>query len=209
MNSIKTLSLLLICSISFTVHSQQETDNHKIQTLFSNNQKNTYGGFGTPIFGIGQFADQWNAMVGGKGGVIVNRKLAIGLIGMAKVGTSSIDSGTITNDNLNLSYGAGGLFVEYISRLEKPIHLSFPINLMLGGVSIKEDIENGDDSEIESSSVFVLEAGINLEFNMSKYFIPALQVGYRNVFLNETMNLVNENDVSGLYVGLNFKFGKF
>jgi len=73
------------------------------------------------------------------------------------------------NASLSLSYGAGGIFVEYIFKLESPIHFSIPVNFMAGGISIED--ATSDDSEIESSGIFIIEPGINLEFNVSKSFI--------------------------------------
>lgn len=181
----------------------------QIKTLFDNNKQNAFGGFGTPLFGIGKFADQWNAVIGGKGGVIINRKVALGLVGMGKAGSTPIENDIGTYDNAHFSYGTGGLFVEFLAGLTNPIHLSFPINFMIGGTSVEQKVEEGEDIDIESSGLYVVEPGISIEFNVTRYFVPSLQVSYRNVFLNDEMDYVNESDLSGLYIGLNFKFGKF
>ena len=131
----------------------------------------------------------------GKGGVIINRKVALGLVGMGKAGSSPIENNSGTYDNAHFSYGAGGLFIEFMAGLTKPIHLSFPINFMIGGTSVAQKVEQGEDIDIESSSLYVIEPGINIEFNVTPYFIPSLQIFYRNVFLNDQMDYVNESDL--------------
>ena len=77
---------------------------------------------------------------------------------------------------------------------------------MGGGVSVED--ATSDDSEIESSGIFVIEPGINLEFNVSKYFIPGISLSYRQVFGSSLVNL-SDQDISGVSIGLMFKFGNF
>ena len=203
-----------IVALSFLVGNAafaQETEEaqQEIRTLFDNDKKTTLGGFGTPLFGIGHFADQWSAVIGGKGGVIINRKLALGLVGMGKIGSSSIEDPSGNFDNVDFSYGAGGLFVEFLMDVTNPVHVSFPINLMIGGTEVAQEMEQADDINIESSGLYVIEPGINLEFNMSRYFIPSLQLSYRKTILNKELEILKESDLSGVYIGLNLKFGKF
>lgn len=105
-----------------------------------------------------------------------------------------------------MSYGVGGIFVEYILKPESPIHFSIPVNFMAGGISIEDATSDG--SEVESSKIFAIEPGINLEFNVSKSFIPALSLSYRQIFGSSLENLSNQ-DISGVNIGLIFKFGSY
>lgn len=204
------ISLLFVLTLNIAFGQKENELQGEIRTLFQNeNKQKTYGGYGSPIFGIGQFDDQWNVMIGGKGGIIINRKIALGLIGIGKIGNTSLESQNPLYDQLELSYGAGGVFVEYFAGMEKPIHFSFPLHLMAGMASVENNIDNENDQDLESSGLISIEPGINIEFNMSRYFVPTLQLSYRKVLLNSSMDYVNENDLSGLYLGLNFKFGKF
>ena len=100
----------------------------------------------------------------------------------------------------------GGIFVEYLYQLESPIHFSIPLNLMGGGVSVED--ANSNDSEIESSGIFVIEPGINLEFNISKTFIPAINLSYRQAIGSALENL-SDQDLSGISFGITLKFGSF
>lgn len=209
MNQIFWIVALSFFVSNATLAQETEEAQQEIRTLFDNDKKTTLGGFGTPIFGIGHFDNQWSSVIGGKGGVIINRKLALGLVGMGKTGSNSIKDPSNNFDNLHFSYGAGGLFVEYLMGATNPIHLSFPINLMAGHTEVKQKMNHANDIGIESSSLYVIEPGINVEFNVSRYFVPSLQVSYRKIILNKELEILNESDLSGAYIGLNFKFGKF
>lgn len=194
---------LMVCSS--WVFSQE------IETFTSNpdKQSTTIGGFGGPILQVSQINMDWGLVFGGKGGVIINRKWAFG--GIGKGLTKSLNFlGDDLNDNknasLDLNFRAGGLFLEYLINLEKPIHFSIPINLMAGEVYIED--ATLVDSEIEASGIFMIEPGINVEFNISKFFIAGINLSYRQVLGSSLINLSNQ-DISGANIGLIFKFGSF
>ncbi len=184
------------------------SQNEEIQTVFSrkSSAERTYGGYGAPSIKGTQFNNTTGIIIGGQGAVLVDRKFSFGGIGMAFVGNTSFSGDNLDGNNnasLDLNLGAGGLFVEYVVQLRRPVHFSIPVNVMAGGVSV---MENGDKTE--SSAIFILEPGINMEFNFSRYFIPALNVSYRQVFGSSLVNATNQS-LSGINVGLIFKFGKF
>jgi hypothetical protein len=198
----KTVLFIALMSIYATSFSQE------IKTLFNNDSTKTksVGGYGGPFINATQMNNDWGVMLGGKGGVVFNRNFAFGGVGMAMVSNA-----TFTGDDLNgnkntpleLSYGVGGLFFEYIFKLDKPIHFSVPLNVLAGGVTVSEN-----EVEIESSAIFVLEPGINVEFNFSEHFIPGITFSYRQVFGASLTNISNQ-DISGINIGLMLKFGAF
>jgi len=204
-NIILALALLLIVN---SIHSQDE-----MKTLFKKDtssikKKNVYGGYGAPFVGITQMDGKMATIVGGKGGVIINHRFGFGGIGAAVIGSNpkavsdTIKTKAGNTDSLwikkTLSMGYGGVFVEYIFKYSSPIHISIPLNIQVGGV-----LGGGDHSNIKSSTVFVVEPGINLEFNFYKFFVPAVHVGYRYLSGNYSSTL------SGVYGSLMLKFGKF
>ena len=180
----------------------------EIKTSFSNDSLKSlsFGGYGGPLIEAPHINNDWGLVIGGKGGVVINRKFALGGIGKSLVSSNNFLGDNLNGNevaSLNLSYSAGGLFGEYFFKLENPFHISIPINLMAGGISVNES-----NCEIESSGILIIEPGINLEFYISKYFIPALNVSYRQVLGSSLVNLGNQ-DVSGVNIGLMLKFGKF
>jgi len=202
------LALTFILTVNY-IYSQEE-----IRTLFKKDtasvkKKNVYGGYGAPFVGITQMDGAMATLVGGKGGVIINHRFVFGGVGTAIIGSNSnavldtIKTKSATPmDSLwikkNLSMGYGGIFVEYILKYSSPIHISIPLNIQIGGVK-----GGGDHSNIKSSAIFVVEPGINLEFNFYKFFVPAINVGYRYVSGDYSSKL------SGVYGSLILKFGKF
>ena len=185
----------------------------EIKTVFKSDT-NTYGGYGGPLIKMSHINNDWGLIIGGKGGVVINRKLAFGGIGEALITNNDFFGDNLNGDEhspLNLTYAAGGVFLEYIFNLESPVHISIPINLMAGGIAITDNTcisENKCDMEVESSGSFIIEPGINLEFNLSKHFISAINISYRQVFGSSLVNLKNE-DLSGVSMGIILKFGDF
>ncbi|MEO9485195.1 MAG: hypothetical protein ABJG47_17180 [Ekhidna sp.] len=198
----KTILSIILVFISTAIFSQE------MNAIFSKDSSNriSTGAYGGPFVSATQLNGNWGISIGGKGGIIINRKFALGGIGM---GTAS-DYGFVgdnfsgnSNASLDVSYGAGGIFLEYISHITNTIHYSLPINLMAGGISIKDN-----DLDVESSSAFIIEPGVNIEFNLTRSFIPGINFSYRQ-FFGSSLNNLDDTDLSGFNIGMVFKFGSF
>lgn len=202
----KKVNLILLLALIANQSFSQE-----MQTLFKKDTAKTtdsYGGYGAPFVGVAMLQNGSGVLVGGKGGVIKNHHFAFGGIGAAIIGNNSTSitdtvKSAIAQDSLfthNLSMGYGGIFMEYIFNFNSPIHVSLPLNILVGGVKAGGERSTG---KIKSSSVFIVEPGINFEFNFYKYFVPTLNIGYRYVTGDYSKEL------SGVNLGLVLKFGKF
>ncbi len=207
----KKLSILLIVmAISLLGYSQE------INTLFGSKDSTvTFGGYGGPFVRASQINGMWGVATGGKGGFSVNQKFTFGGIGYGFSSDNTFKGNNFQgneNADLYLKMGAGGIFFEYTVGMRRAVHVSFPLNIMAGGVLISDkkldDFDDDADNGIESSGVFLIEPGINFEFNFTKYFVPTLNLGYRHVMGSSLRNL-SDSDLSGFHVGLEFKFGKF
>ncbi|KAA3638087.1 MAG: hypothetical protein DWQ02_05615 [Bacteroidetes bacterium] len=181
------------------------------QTIFSNDGTGTksFGGYGGPFIHVTQINNDWGGIIGGKGGVVINGKFAFGGLGMGLINNMEFlgdDLNGNNNASLSLVYGAGGVFAEYIFNFESLIHFSIPVNLMAGSVAVQD--ATSEDLEIESSGIFIIEPGINLEFNLTKYFKPGIYLSYRQVFGSSLVNL-SDQDISGVNIGLIVKFGSY
>jgi len=174
----------------------------------SQEESKTFYGYGGPLIQVPQINGDWGIMVGGKGGMAITNKIVIGGIGMGLVHSNEFlgdDLNGNDNTSLNLSYGAGGVFIEYFLNTESPVRFSIPVNLMGGGVTVKGA---ASDAEVESSGVFIFEPGVNIEFKVLENFTPALNFSYRLALGSSLENLSNA-DISGISFGLTFKFGKY
>lgn len=202
-------TILAVCLCSFLLPEilfAQTENQSAVSDEVSRRDTFISGGFGGPFIRTTQVMNEWGIMIGGKGGGIINRQFAFGGVGMALVdGHDFVGDNLNGNENasLNMGIGAGGLFIQYINRGDKAIQYSVPLHIMAGGVSVKEN-----DEEVESSGIFILEPGITLEFNVSDNFIPGIAVSYRQVF-GSSLDNVDNQDISGISIGLVLKFGKF
>ena len=111
----------------------------------------------------------------------------------------------------HIAGGYGGLFFEPIIMPKYPVHISVPVLVGVGGVAyaIYNDNHDYNDNFVEDSEVFlVLEPGIELEFNFTKFFRFAITGTYR---LTSDITLENTpvDALRGFSGGVTFKFGKF
>ena len=142
------------------------------------------------------------------GGVIINGRFAFGGIGMGLVNSMDIiddDSNGNNDASLDLNYGAGGLFMEYIFNSESPVFFSIPVNLMGGEITLEDPTS---DTEVESSGVFIIEPGINVDFRFTSNFVTGINLSYRQV-IGSSLDNLSDQDISGVNIGLIFKFGSF
>lgn len=182
----------------------------EIETLITKDRQSTtsYFGYGGPLLGATQINNVLGITIGGIGGVVVNKKYAFGGIGFGMLISPEFTGNNLsgnTDAQLQMSYGAGGVFFEYVFNIENLIHFSIPINIMVGGINIYDDKA---EIEIESSAFFIIEPGINMNLNVSKHYTQSLYISYRQALGSSLINLDDKN-ISGLNIGLIFKFGYY
>jgi hypothetical protein len=204
------LLFIFILAISFA-KAQDSYQNDEIRTLFSKNQ--SIGGYGAFTMSYSNI-DGYDAFVtGGRGAVIFDHALAIGLGGYGFVNNLDYDHYN-NNRNLSLAGGYGGLLIEPIIAGKSPVHLSFPILIGGGGVALV-DMYSWDyrgnpypGYEYDYDAFFVIEPAVELEFNIARFFRLAAAVSYRftsDIQLHQT----DKDALRGFNYGLTFKFGKF
>jgi hypothetical protein len=114
--------------------------------------------------------------------------------------------------------GYGGVLLEFIALPKKAIHLSFPVLIGAGGANLGAKYYVGQSDYypegvatydyIENSGFFIVEPGVYLELNMTKFFRLSAGGTYR--FISGTdMVRINNNDLSGLTFSFALKFGSF
>lgn len=214
-----TYSILAILISINICYSQSEEEKQKIKddeikTIFGRTR--TSGGYGAFSITYSEI-DRKNAIqFGGRGAWIIDHSLAIGFGGTGFLNDYQYDA--ILDENVNLAGGYGGLYIEPILAPRFPVHISFPILLGVGGVAYTTDNYNNDhwDNYIEDTDVFlIVEPGVELEFNILKYFRIALGAYYRYTsdvsleYISTGEQFVGEDVLHGLSMGITFKFGKF
>jgi len=215
----KSILLVLMLLASTLTYAQQYVDRpsqkeDRIKSLLNN--ENEITGFGNLDFRLSNILDKQALVMGAYGGLIINRKIMLGLAGYgiaSKIGFVGIIPNTATSQKLNMYGGYGGIVLGMMIASKEVIHLSFPIILAIGNIDISDDdylnLLGSDKSyTLESSKFFVIEPTAQLELNISKSFRIGLGGGYRLVRALELEN-VTDADMSNFTGVLSFKFGGF
>jgi len=166
--------------------------------------------------------------LGGRVAWIANHRFALGLVGYGFVNDIQKDYDDDPSSYF-LAGGYGGIFFEPILMPNKPVHVSFPIILGVGGISAVES-NNWESSHYnyqntnyyyDSDAFLVFEPGVDVEFNIVKFFRIAIGASYRltnginlrykyldNNF-NEQIIEIDKNALNSFTFNIGFKFGWF
>ena len=209
------VSIMLAGSISAQENQKAQENQNEYKTIFTkkNDSKIDNGGYGA--FGIGYTViDGKNAMqLSFKGAWVIDHHFALGLAGYSFF--NNLDK-TTSSDDYFLAGGYGGFYFEPIIAPQSSVHVSFPI--LIGGGGVSTVPENYWDSDFDRyrydyDIFFVFEPGVEIEFNVVKFFRLAVGSSYRltnGVILKYPMgNDVPVKALDGFNFYVIFKFGKF
>ena len=114
-------------------------------TIFSKRKSN--GGYGAFTMGYSQIDGRDALITGARGAFIFDHSFAIGIGGYGFVNNLDYNSYHHQNpeNELMLAGGYGGIFIEPIIAGTKPVHLSFPILIGMGGVALVDNYGWGWD----------------------------------------------------------------
>jgi hypothetical protein len=210
-NNILGIAVIMLVS---TITMAQENQN-EYKSIFNkkSDQRVSHGGYGS--FGVGYTTiDSKDAiLMNFKGAWVINHSVALGFSG-----TGFFNNLTKTANNTEdyLGGGYGGFYFEPILLARSPVHLSFPILIGGGGITVipNDYWDNGSyDYQYNYDVFFVVEPGVELEINMVKFFRIALGASYRftnGVLLNySATEVVPVDALDGFNFYMNFKFGKW
>ena len=230
MKTIKILPIIFALLLGFSAIGQEENvENEEMKTLFkqSTTDKISSGGYGSFSIGYSQIDSKDALQFGGRVAWIANHKFAMGLAGFGFV--NSIQKNyDMDPSNYFLAGGYGGVFFEPILMPNKPVHISFPIIFGVGGVSAVEADNWEKSSHYDNNSYYydtdaflVFEPGIDIEFNIVKFFRVALGASYRltngvnlnykyldNYYIEHNIQ-IDKNALDSFTFNIGFKFGWF
>lgn len=232
MKTIKILPIILALVISISVMGQEGTDSQEMKTLFkkSTTDKISNGGYGSFSIGYTQIDSKDALQLGGRVAWIANHSFALGLAGYGFVNDIQKDYDDDPSSYF-LAGGYGGIFFEPILMPNKPVHVSFPIIFGVGGISTVESNSwewetsshnyQNTNYYYDSDAFLVFEPGVDVEFNIVKFFRIAIGASYRltnginlrykyidNNFTEQTI-VVNKNALNSFTFNIGFKFGWF
>ncbi len=200
--------ICLLAGISQVLMAQQP----EYRTLFGRDGKHSHGAYGALTFNYGMIDGQDALMTGIKGGWIIDHRLTLGIAGTGFMNDLRFTD-KLQNDAVNLAGGYGGLLIEPIIAPFAPVHITFPVIIGAGGVAYVNynwwNYEGNTEPTVwDSDAFFVIEPGIEIEFNVVKFMRLAVGASYRHTSKVRLDN--TDGDVlRGFNGGLSLKFGKF
>ena len=169
------------------------------ETLFG--QARVVGGFGGPIVEIG-LNNNLNTSVGGGGGIVM-KNFFLGGYGMGSFDFGDLVEGNEALEGLEL--GDGGLWLGFTIPSHKVVHFYGSSRVGWGALDINFENSRFDDLD----NVFVITPEIGIEVNLTRWFRLAGTFGYRIVEgANESLGY-SDDDFSGTFTGITFRFGGF
>lgn len=222
-NNLRLLAFsLLASSIIFTFPGQSLAQNpgtDSVQTLFPASPFES-GGYGGPVVKFGPMNDATGVVFGGKGGWVINRTYVIGGGGY---GYSDVPFSRQTNTQVpdtNISFGYGGLELEYLYEANKVLHGTVGLFVGAGGFTVfrrhrfdQDDIEWDDDTRVlYATPCFVAEPTVCAELNILTWLRLQIGAGYRYVSgidATKGSKHYTNSTVSGLFGMGVIKFGLY
>ena len=175
------------------------------KTIFKSSNKSR-GYYGSFTLKYGTVENSNTTFIGGRGGWIINHKIAFGFGGY---GLYSQKQNLTANIEYNYSGGYGGFIVEPIFYSDKIVHVSMPIMLGGGWVGRIQNVE-GNYEIMYSDLVFLaIEPGIEVDFNITNKFRIALGAYYTIANDIDSKSELSDDIMNNLSVGLQFKWGLF
>ncbi len=154
-----------------------------------------------------------NTYIGGlKVAYVANRQFEVGFMGNVLYSEQNIfNPRTVNNDDIVAIYG--GLHLEPILFGKSRVSLSFPLLIGGGGMgyvdhdAVRRD-ENVDLDDDDIDAIFVLEPGMNVLFNVSRYVQLEAGIRYR---MSSKIDLAQSpiERINGFSGGIGVKLGVF
>jgi hypothetical protein len=183
-----------------------------IQTLMGRN--NSVGGYGAISMRYTELEDKDAFVFGARGAIVMGHMMSLGLAGAGFF--NDVHYNSASNQDVSLAGGYGGFFFEPVIMPRFPVHVSFPIMIGAGGLAVvsQEDKDNWNDNyKSEASDAFmIIEPGVELELNVTRFFRFSVGAYYRytsDVDIENPDYTVPTDILKGFSGGVTFKFGKF
>jgi hypothetical protein len=192
---------------------QEEVRQDDIKTLFHKGRGGSIGGYGELSILYNQIDNRDAFVFGARAGVLMGHMMTVGLCGSGFFNDPQYYSGI--TEKISIAGGYGGLFFEPILLPRFPVHVAIPVTIGVGGVAFARMYnydEYDDYYPEESDAYFVIEPGIEVELNITKFFRFSIGGYYRyttDVDMMIGTQSVPKDILQGFSGGVNFKFGKF
>lgn len=181
-------AVALISALPLSAQQAEEP----MRTLFGSDHELHHGGWGGPTAAFTRIMDTDALLTGLRGGWLIDHRLTIGLAGyglVTDVKSPGYDAYLAEQQRpvlrpSSFRGGYGGLLIEPVVAYRSSVHLSFPIIIGAGGCGYEVYAPLPDDFDPfayhdDAQAFFVVEPGVDLEFNLIKLVRFAVGASYR------------------------------
>ncbi|HNQ68627.1 MAG TPA: hypothetical protein PKN32_09620 [Bacteroidales bacterium] len=210
--AITFLAVIFACN---KLNAQEESN---YETLLSRDDGFSHGAYVGMDFGYTEVANRSSFLTGVTIAWVIDHTIELGIAGKGFV-TNPLPDLLLENNNYMYAGGYGGLHCAVNILGKKPINVSIPIILGAGEISYIRSQYTGyyDNFYPESHYLyFVVEPGIELQLNMTKFFRLSAGVSYRytsDIYLLysniDAQPIASPSILRGLNAGIKIKFGRF
>lgn len=201
-------TLLLLGFIStINLLSAQETEPDYIE--FNDRNNTVHGVYLGLAFHYGTIDKADTYITSFKAAYVANQQFEIGFVGTGFY--SDMNKQGLDNNDRDLAGFYGGLHLEPIFFGKSKFNLSLPLLIGGGAVGLLyEDVfDEVTTDEDDWKGVFVVEPGVNVLYNISRYIQLEAGIKYR---ISSKFNLspdYNINNINGFSAGIGLKLGVF
>lgn len=205
----KPLLFIILLLISFGLKAQEDDENY---ITFNDRRNVVHGVYLGLNLGAGEIEGEPSYQGSLKLAYVANRQFEVGFQGTFLYSEQDVfNPRSGTDDDLFAAYA--GLHLEPIFFSKSRINLSFPVLIGAGAAgfierdAVRNDIDV-DITEDDVDAVFVLEPGVNLLFNISRFVQIEAGVRYR---FSSRIELTDSpvNRINGFSGGIGVKLGVF
>ncbi len=222
----KTIALFMMMCLFGMIQAQNKEE---MKTLFPRTNRNgnvSHGGYGAITVGYSNIDGRDAILVGGRAAWVANHRFALGLAGHGFFNNLDKSYSYDNPGDYSLAGGYGGLLLEPIIMPASPVHISVPILLGVGGVAAThrdkwDNYQNSNNYYYDNDVFLVVEPGIDIEFNIVKFFRLGVGASYRltnGVDLRykyidtdyiEKETIIAKDALDSYNINLSLKFGWF
>jgi len=179
MNNQKSILFLFLSTLSLVGYTQVDEGNY---ITFNDRRNVVHGVYLGFSMGYGEIEGEDTYVAGFKLAYVANQQFEVGFLTKGLYSRQNVFN-PLTQDNADLIAGYAGFHFEPIFFGKSRVSLSFP--LFIGGGAAgyvdRDVVESDEDNEVDVDvdAVFVVEPGVNVLFNISRYAQIEAGIKYR------------------------------